>query len=113
MLPKKTTKPDNVPIALKFMELWATRFSETVFDNLNTFEYYNFNYKQRKQYFDFVTQNTVFGLPMNDFVDSNLSTDTNFFKCFTGDSRYNVADEADKARNIVMMYIMDSMRFGQ
>ena len=110
MLPKKTTKPDNVPIALKFMELWATRFTESIFDNLQTFEYYCFNYRQRKQYFDFVTQNVVFALPKNDFGNSY---DTNFFKCFTGDSEYVVADEASKARNIVMMYIMDSMRFGQ
>ena len=113
MLPKRTSKPDNIPIALKFMELWASRFTESIFDNLYLFEYYNFNYAQRKQYFDFVTQNTVFGLPMNDFTGSNLNTDTNFFKCFTGDSRYNVAEEADRAKNIVMMYIMDSMRFGQ
>ena len=51
MLPQKTVHEYNVDIALKFMELWATRFTESLFDNLNTFEYYNFNYKQRKQYF--------------------------------------------------------------
>ncbi len=96
---KRTSKPDNIPIALKFMELWASRFTESIFfDNLNLFEYYNFNYAQRKQYFDFVTQNTVFGLPMNDFTGSNLNTDTNFSNAFTGDPRYNVAEEAGKAK---------------
>ena len=113
MLPKKTSKPDNVNIALKFMELWATRFTETIFDNLNTFEYYNFNYKQRKQYFDFVTKNVVFALAMNDFEGSTLSSDTNFFKCFTGDPAYNVRTEATKGANIVQNYIKDSMKFGQ
>ena len=113
MLPKKTSKPDNVNIALKFMELWATRFTETIFDNLNTFEYYNFNYKQRKQYFDFVTKNVVFALAMNDFTGSTLSSDTNFFKCFTGDPAYNVRTEATKGANIVQNYIKESMKFGQ
>ena len=113
MLPKKTSKPDNVNIALKFMELWATRFTETIFDNLNTFEYYNFNYKQRKQYFDFVTKNVVFALAMNDFSGSTLGTDTNFFKCFTGDAAYNVRTEATKGANIVQNYIIESMKFGQ
>ena len=113
MLPKKTSKPDNVNIALKFMELWATRFTETIFDNLNTFEYYNFNYKQRKQYFDFVTKNVVFALAMNDFHGTTLGTDTNFFKCFTGDPAYNVRTEATKGANIVQNYIKESMKFGQ
>ena len=113
MLPKRTVNPENVYAALKFMELWATRFTETIFDNLNTFEYYNFNYKQRKQYFDFVTKNVVFALAMNDFTGSTLSSDTNFFKCFTGDPAYNVRTEATKGANIVQNYIKESMKFGQ
>lgn len=113
MLPRKTKNADNVNPALKFMELWATRFTETIFDNLNTFEYYNFNYKQRKQYFDFVTKNVVFALAMNDFSGCSLDKDTNFFKCFTGDATYNVKTEAEKGANIVYNYIVDSMKFGQ
>ena len=113
MLPKKTAKESNVSIALKFMELWATRFTESLFDNLNTFEYYNFNYKQRKQYFDFVTKNVVFALAMNDFEGSGLSTETNFFKCFTGDAAYNVKTEATKAANLVQNYIVESLKYGQ
>ncbi len=110
MLPKKTAKPDNVDYALKFMELWATRFTETVFDNLNTFEYYNFNYKQRKQYFDFVTGNVVFALAMNDFSDVKMG---DFFNCFRGDSAYNVKTEAEKVANIVNSYVKESIEFGQ
>ena len=113
MLPKKTAKPDNENYALKFMELWATRFTETLFDNLNTFEYYNFNYKQRKQYFDFVTKNVVFALAMNDFHGSTLGSDTNFMTCFTGNPAYNVKTEAAKGSNIVQQFIIDSMKFGQ
>ena len=112
VLPKKTANPKNVGVAIKFMELWATRFTETLFDNLNTFEYYNFNYKQRKQYFDFVTQNVVFGLAMNDWAGSGLSTDTNFVKAFGGNAAYNVKTEAEKAKNLVATYIVDSMKYG-
>ena len=112
VLPKKTSKPANVNIALKFMELWATRFTETLFDNLNTFEYYNFNYMQRKQYFDFVTKNVCFGLAMNDFSGSSLSSQTNFWDCFRGNAAYNVRTEATKAANIVNQYVIDSMKYG-
>ncbi len=113
MLPRTTKDKNNVDIALKFMELWATRFTETLFDNLYTFEYYNFNYMQRKQYFDFVTQNVVFALAMNDFNGSTLSQETNFFRCFEGDATYNVKTEAEKGANIVTNYIVESMKFGQ
>ena len=113
MLPKKTAKKDNVDYALKFMELWATRFTETVFDNLNTFEYYNFNYKQRKQYFDFVTKNVVFALAMNDFSGSGVGNETNFFNCFKGDPAYNVKTEAQKAANLVNSFVIESIKFGQ
>ena len=110
-LPKVTTNESNVKIALKFMELWATRYTEALFDNLNTFEYYNFNYKQRKQYFDFVTKNVVFGISMNDF-DKNAVRETNFFECFLGENLYNVRTEAAIASKYVYDYIIESMEFG-
>ena len=84
-----------------------------LFDNLNTFEYYNFNYKQRKQYFDFVTQNVVFGLAMNDFEGSPVVSDTNFFRAFYGSSEYNVKTEAAKASKLVQSYVEESMKFGR
>ena len=113
LLPKKTIKDNNVDIALKFMELWATRFTETYFDNLNVFEYYNFNYKQRKQYFDFVTQNVVFGLAMNDYSGTDFGSSGKFFACFSGDPAYNVKTEATKVANIVSNHIVDSLKYGQ
>jgi len=113
MLPRKTIKEDNVDIALKFMELWATRFTETIFDNLHTFEYFSFNYVQRKQYFDFVTKNTVFSLAMNDFQGSTINTDTSIYLCFQGDPAFNVKTEAAKASNLVKTYIYESLKYGQ
>ena len=112
LLPKKTVKENNVDIALKFMELWATRFTETYFDNLNVFEYHNFNYLQRKQYFDFVTQNTVFGLAMNGWRGGNVDW-VNFDKAFRGDPAINVKTEATKISNQVANFIVESLKYGQ
>ena len=112
LLPKKTAKKDNVDIALKFMELWATRFTETYFDNLNVFEYFNFNYLQRKQYFDFVTQQVNFGLAMNDYNGSEFRN-SQFYYCFNGDPAYNVKTEATKVSNHVASYVIESLRYGE
>ena len=112
MLPKRTVNPENVYAALKFMELWATRFTESIFDGLYISECYNFNYKQRKQYFDFVTNNMVFALPMNDFIDTNIRDDTKFFECFMGNAVFNVREEADKAATMLQDYILQCMKYG-
>lgn len=111
MLPKKTSKPDNVNVALKFMELWATRYSETIFDNLASFEYYGFNYKEQKQFYEYVTQNTVFSLPMDLFTGSSINTETNFFNCFKGIG-YNVETEAQKASDLVNAHLIQTLKFG-
>ena len=113
LLPKKTVKENNVGPALKFMELWATRFTEAYFDNLSVFEYHRFNYKERKQYFDFVTQNVVFGLAMGDYVGCDLRTETKFFGCFTGNPEFNVQTEATKGANLVSAFVVDSLKYGQ
>ena len=106
LLPRKTAKPDNENYTLKFMELWATRFTETYFDNLNTFEYYNFNYKQRKQYFDFVTQNVVFS------AGGATGTFGNMQAAWMGNAAYNVKTEMTKHANQQASKLIDVMKFG-
>ena len=106
LLPRKTAKPDNENYTLKFMELWATRFTETYFDNLNTFEYYNFNYKQRKQYFDFVTQNVVFS------AGGATGTFGNMQAAWMGNAAYNVKTEMTKYANQQASKLIDVMKFG-
>ena len=108
LLPRKTAKPDNENTALKFMELWATRYTETYFDNLNTFEYYNFNYKQRKQYFDFVTQNTFASL--SGCLDFNKYG--NVIPALQGNAAYNVKTEMTKNANILIKELNEIMKFG-
>ncbi len=105
VLPRKTAKPENENIALKFMELWATRFTETYFDNLNTFEYYNFNYKQRKQYFDFVTQHVVYSPGITGIYG-------NMREAFRGNAAYNVKTEATKYANEAAKKLAELMKYG-
>ncbi len=69
MLPKKMKNQSNAPYVLKFMELWATRFTEAIFDYQVNTSYLSFNYAARKEYFEFVTQSTYFGLQMNAAFD--------------------------------------------
>jgi hypothetical protein len=107
LLPRKTAKPDNENIALKFMELWATRFTETYFDNLNTFEYYNFNYKQRKQYFDFVTQHVVYSPAMVGCENAG-----NMRAALYGNAAYNVKTEATTYANKVAQKLAEVMKYG-
>ncbi len=106
LLPRKTIKPENEPYALKFMELWATRFTETYFDNLNTFEYYNFNYKQRKQYFDFVTQHAVYSFT------GIVGTYGNMGNAIKGNAAYNVVTEATKYANEAAKDLAAAMKYG-
>ncbi len=105
LVPRKTAKPENENIALKFMELWATRFTETYFDNLNTFEYYNFNYKQRKQYFDFVTQHVVYSPGITGIYG-------NMREAFRGNAAYNIKTEATKYANDAAKRLAELMKYG-
>jgi len=106
LLPRKTIKPDNENYALKFMELWATRFTETYFDNLNTFEYYNFNYKQRKQYFDFVTRHAVYSFT------GIVGCYGNMGQAIKGNGAYNVVTEATKYANEAAKDLTEAMKYG-
>lgn len=107
LLPKKTVLPENENVALKFMELWAARFTEAYYDNLNTFEYYNFNYKQRKQYFDYVTQNLVYSpaiVPMYKYGY--------MLHGFLGYNIKSVSNEAKKYSQNVIADVATAMKYG-
>ena len=114
VLPKKSAKEKvNENIALKFMELWATRFTETYFDNLLTFEYYHFNYVQRKQYFDFVTKHVVFSPSFSGFYEILDQEGTcKFYAALSGNAAYNVKTECVKGKNLAAAYIDQKMKFG-
>jgi len=112
VLPRKTSNEKNVNYALKFMELWATRFTETYFDNLNTFEYYNFNYKQRKQYFDFVTQNVVFSPSFAGRPYYTSEVGGNILEALGGNAAYNIKTEMQQVANKQSQVVAEMMKYG-
>jgi ABC-type glycerol-3-phosphate transport system substrate-binding protein len=61
MIPKKTKNTANVPIAIKFAEIWASRFTEAIFDNLQR-PYYGFTHADRAEYFKFTTSHNYFAV---------------------------------------------------
>lgn len=65
MLPKVVKTKSNIPYAIKFMELWATRYTEAFFDRLATV--YDWGFDERAEYFSFVTQNTYVNVRMMDW----------------------------------------------
>ena len=107
LLPRETVLPQNESVALKFMELWATRFTEAYFDNLGVFEYYNFNYEQRKQYFNFVTRNLVYSPAM-----SNVHQYGYMLHAFLGYGQFSVSNEAVKYAQRQMQDIASTMAYG-
>ncbi len=107
LLPRQTVTPENENVALKFMELWATRFTEAYYDNLNVFEYYNFNYNQRKQYFNFVTHKMVYSPAI-----SQVYKYGNMVNAFIGYSQYSVSNEAKKYAQIQMNDIINALKYG-
>jgi len=112
VLPRKTSNEKNVNFALKFMELWATRFTETYFDNLNTFEYYNFNYKQRKQYFDFVTQHVVFSPSFAGRPYHKNEVGGEILAALGGNAAFNIKTEMQAVANKQAAVVADIMKFG-
>ena len=61
MLPRKMKVQKNAPYAVKFMELWANRFTEAIFD-FQKAGHLQFNYAQRKEYYEFVSTQNYFGI---------------------------------------------------
>ena len=114
MIPKKVKTQSNIPYAVKFMELWACRFTEAIFDYFATSSYIAFNYAQRKEYFEFVVSNTYFGVQMNEWdmlTGDNLKA-INTWKQAQHDSRYNITTETSKVKNIVEQAIKDCLAYG-
>ncbi|MBQ8606435.1 MAG: hypothetical protein IJ408_06820 [Clostridia bacterium] len=112
LLPRKTADEENIKISLKFMQLWATRATEAYFDELSANEHYGFDHKQKKQYYDFISQNVSFSIPFDEAFVKELNTKTKFFDCFYADSFYDVKTEADKSEEYIKEYLRKEMIYG-
>lgn len=87
------------------MELWATRFTECIYDDLYTFEYFNFNFKQRKQHWDFATLDNLC------LLDLSASKCTDFFKALESGSPSDVKIQAEKASEYILEYIESALSY--
>ena len=119
MLPKKMKTASNAPYAVKYMELWASRFTEAMFDYLATTKYLQFDYEQRKEYFTFCIENTYFPISMNEWrnlgndVDEAMrAANTGYIYCFSN-RNMNVATEHAKVANIVQKAIDYAVAFAE
>ncbi len=113
MLPRKMKVAKNAPYAVKFMELWANRFTEAIFD-FQKAGHLQFNYAQRKEYYEFVSQNNYFGIG------------TNALGALTGDEKeyynqlawsmynnnWNTATALEQLRNLAGKAAEDAVKYG-
>ena len=114
MIPKKVKTQSNIPYAVKFAELWANRFTEAIFDYFATISYLNFDYSQRKEYFEFVISHTYFGVQMNewDMLTGDNKTAMNRWFSAQSKAQYNIVTEANAVKNIVDQAIKDCLAYG-
>lgn len=114
MLPKKMKNQSNAPYAVKFMELWANRFTEAVFDYFETTKCINMNYEAKKDYFEFAVKNTYFGVQMNEWdmvTGDNATQKNNWFKGFHN-QQFNIASETAAMKNVVEQALKDCLAYG-
>ena len=114
MLPKVMKTQSNAPYAVKFMELWANRFTEAIFDYFETTTCIGMNYADKKEYFEFVVQNTYFGVQMNEWdmvTGDNAKQKDQWFKALTN-PQFNITTESHAMKNVVEQAIKDCLAYG-
>lgn len=117
MLPRVTMNEKNVDVAVKFAELWATRYTESVIDNLCILDYYDFNSEQIEEYCAYVSGNykiendfdfkvyrpILYSSKLYDF-DGSL---TALYDCFVPDPKNRVGNVVPKLKDKVTMYAIN------
>ena len=114
MLPKKMKNQSNAPYAVKFMELWANRFTEAVFDYFETTKCIGMDYAAKKEYFEFVVKNTYFGIQMNewDMLTGDAATAKNQWVKSMYNAQFNITTETQAMKNVVEQAIKDCLAYG-
>ena len=113
MLPRKMKVQKNAPYAVKFMELWANRFTEAIFD-FQKAGHLQFNYAQRKEYYEFVSQNNYFGIGYR--VLEALTGDEKeyynqlFWSMYN--NNWNTATAIEQLRNLAAKACEDVVKYG-
>ena len=115
MLPRKMKVEKNAPYAVKFMELWANRFTEAINDNLKSAEWYSFNYAQRKEYFEYAIKNVKFGVGSH-VLQGSLTGDekeySNQLKWSMYNNNWNTATAVEQLRNLAQKACDEAVKYG-
>ncbi|MBR6793454.1 MAG: hypothetical protein IKM48_03730 [Clostridia bacterium] len=114
MLAKKMKTESNAPYAVKFMELWANRFTEANYDFFSQNTSIAMDYKAKKEHFEFCINNTYFGVQMNEWdmvTGDNKKAFSQFSSSYTN-PQYNVTTEGKAVANIVEQAIKDCLIYG-
>ncbi len=118
MVPRMVKNKGNIPYAVKFMELWANRCTEAMMDYMMEKPHFNFDYKARKEYFEFCIKNTYFGCEMSNgrlfsgaaqeaFRDSKEGY---IFAAYN--SNINMATKHKEVANYIETAIQDCLNYG-
>ncbi len=116
MLPRKIKDESNIPYAMKFMELWATRFSEAIVDDL--YLSYGFDHNAQKEYFEYCMNNTYLPLRMADWrllstEEKNAFRNTTDGYIYSGFySTINTATKHKEVASYVEKAIQEALEWG-
>ncbi len=114
MLARKMKTESNAPYAVKFMEMWATRFCEANYDFLSQNTSIAMSYKEKKEHFEFCVNNTYFALQKvahQMITGDNATVRNQWLKSFYN-AQYNITTETNTVKNIIDQSIKDCLAFG-
>ena len=115
MLPRKMKVQKNAPYAVKFMELWANRFTEAINDNLKTSKYLSFDYKARKEYFEYCLKHVTFGIGSNTLESALTGDELEYAKQLAWsmyNNNWNTATAIEQLRNLAGKACEEMVKFG-
>ena len=114
MLARKMKTESNAPYAVKFMEMWATRFCEANYDFLSQNTSINMSYADKKDHFEFCVNNTYFALQKvahQMITGDNAKIRNQWLQAFRN-QQYNITTETNSVKNIIEQSIKDCLAFG-
>ncbi len=114
MLPKRMKEQDNAPYAVKFMELWANRFTEALYDYYGQDSSIGMNDVAKRRHYDFCLNNTWFSNQMNDWstVTGDDKLTVKEWQTAFSDPSYDLTAKTAAMRPIVNGAIEKTMDFG-
>lgn len=114
MLPRIMKVKDNIPAALKVMELWANRYAESINDKFIDCKYFDFSYEERKEYFEFASKHTYLGVGLNTMYGLT-GDERQYFKMLYWsfyNPNWNTATAIEQLRNLAGKACDEVVKFG-